>query len=185
MVARSLPISPEWLQKYGEHCLNSDAEVTTLAEFCERKSFLFTDYFLRPCKDLKLFSGDVISVDQIHEWYETLKGPYTRDITSELIQVAQPKKIENEWRVFMVDGKASTGSQYRYNHHLVKEAGLPERVVEFCEELDKIYRPNLVYTLDICTSSGIRKVVEVNGMNCSGFYLSDVEKLVEDISALF
>ncbi len=97
-----------------------------------------------------------------------------------------PKNIEDEWRVFMVNGKAITGSHYRRDNRLDVYPGVPEEVVEFTEFLDKeVYSQALVYTLDICKCKGLLKVVEVNGFNSSGFYSSDVDRLVTSISELF
>lgn len=57
-----------WNQKWGEHCLNSGAVVTTLKEFSESKHGSEDLFFIRPCADDKSFTGEVIELGLMETW---------------------------------------------------------------------------------------------------------------------
>lgn len=178
-------IGTDWTFAYGGDLLNADAKCMTLQRFCENKKEN-SDYFIRPLRDDKLFSGMLISGAEVEKWYEELKGVYGKELLESQILVASPKNVPFEWRMFMVGGKVSTGSHYRRRGELDVYKSTPDQLVDFCENtLARRYAPAMVYVLDVCWYEEGYKLVEVNGMNSSGFYASDVGKLVGDIGALY
>jgi hypothetical protein len=169
--------------RYGDHFLNWDCEVTTLREMAENKSGGY--YFVRPVADDKSFSGAVIHRLKIKEWVGKLMA-CDIDMYSIPVVISIPKIISHEWRMFMVDGKVSSGSIYkRYGVLYVKDP-VPDEVVFFAEKMAERFSPDRVFALDICREKDHEdlKVLEVGCFNSAGFYNSDIDVIVRSVSEL-
>lgn len=168
---------------YGDLLLNSEADIITLEEFCKQTHDPLEEFFLRPNKDNKSFAGGVFTFKWIVDWFQRLAS-YDNEfipVTTKVV-IASPVNIKREWRLFIVDGKVSTGSQYRVGNKVVTSSFLPQEVLDFSEEVAERWPPARVFVLDIAeTDSGSLRVLEANGMNSSGFYKSNVTKLLKDI----
>lgn len=167
---------------YGGCFLNSDCEQTTLAELASGKKRGY--YFVRPVADDKSFSGGVVHMDSISDWAEKLMTDFD-DILHEPIVVSYPKIISREWRLFMVDGNAVTGSLYRKEGRLFKSKDVPREVVDFAEAITAWrFEPHRVFVLDVCTCNGVDelKVLETGCFNSAGFYDSDIAAIVRAVS---
>ena len=171
---------PEWSRAYGSACLNAEAQQITLAELAEQTHAADQVFFLRPIHDDKSFAGEVMSFGEIQKWVaeldQTVLSPQTP------ILVAEPVGITHEWRLFVVNGKVSTGSRYRTRHQLDVRAEVPDEVREFAEKLAGQWQPAPVFVLDLASSGDQLYLVEINCFNSAGFYASDVAKLVGDVS---
>lgn len=172
-----------WIDHYKEAALNYGAQITTLTELS------FMPYpndkllFVRPTRDLKEFNGDVWEFGNIKRW---AKGLVTDLETEKLaripIVVSEPYGLSHEWRLFMVDGKVSSGSHYRKHHKLTVSAEVPSEVVEFAELQAKIYSPSPVFVMDICQSADNLYVLEIGCFHSAGFYAANVQKVIRDVS---
>ena len=87
-------------------------------------------------------------------------------------------------RVALVDGKPATGSLYRMEGALEKKKGFPSEVGEFVTKRCEEYCPFPAFVMDVAAVDGILKVVELNGINASGFYDSDIETIVKGIKSV-
>ncbi|MBN9415457.1 hypothetical protein ABS71_11530 [bacterium SCN 62-11] len=172
---------PEWGKAYGSHCLNGEARETTLAELAQEDHSDERLFFLRPIHDDKSFAGEVMSFGEIRKWVGELDDTTVLSPQTPIL-VAEPVGISHEWRLFLVDGKVSTGSHYRTRQRLDVYADLPEAVVAFAEKLAALWRPAPVFVLDVASSADQLYLVEINCFNSAGFYASDVAKLVRDVS---
>ena len=171
---------PEWGRAYGSACLNAEAQETTLQALAQEPHPPERLFFLRPIHDDKSFAGEVMSFGEIQKWVAELDGTVLSPQTS--ILVAEPVGISHEWRLFLVNGRFSTGSHYRTRQRLDVYAGVPEEVVAFAEDLARQWSPAPVFVLDVASSAGQLYLVEINCFNSAGFYASDVAKLVGDVS---
>lgn len=54
----------------------------------------------------------------------------------------------------------------------------------FAEDLAMSGSPARAFVMDVAHSGGALKVLEINGINSSGFYEADVDGLVASLSAL-
>jgi hypothetical protein len=175
------------IEHYREFMLNYPCEFTTIGEFSASHQPEDKLFFVRPVKDLKEFAGDVMEFNEVIKWERDLRNlPGCQNnpnltVATE-IAVSEPFGIAHEWRVFIVNGRVSSGSHYRSHRKLNKKGGLPNRVINFAEEMCKIWAPADVFVMDIGESSGDLYVIELNCFNSSGFYNSDVDKVVVDIS---
>jgi hypothetical protein len=97
---------------YQGNLLNYDSRVYQFGE-----DFPWPDlaYFIRPTKDTKLFSGQVFN---IIDW-QTFKQDamdssyHSQPASDTLIQVAPIKRVQKEFRFWIVDGRIVTASQYK------------------------------------------------------------------------
>lgn len=170
------------LAHYGDHCLNADARFTTMAGLAADDRPDETRVFVRPVADLKEFAGTEFELGEFRAWFARLsEGGY--ELGPETAIVAAPiKRIEHEWRLFVVEGRVVAGSHYRAEGVLAVSPGLPPEVVAFGEAMAAIWSPALVFVIDVAQSGGRLAVIEINGFNSSGFYASDIRAVVEAVS---
>jgi hypothetical protein len=176
-----------YVEHYGKNMFNFPCEFTTIGKFASSGHASDKHFFIRPIKDLKEFAGEVMTFDKLVRWDRNIRHLPGCDNNPTLstdteIMVSEPFNIAYEWRVFVVNGKVSSGSLYRHYMHLMMDAGLPDRVISFVEEMCKIWTPAEVFVMDIGESAGNLFIIECNCFNSSGFYKSEVEKIITDIS---
>lgn len=171
-----------WGKAWGNAVLNAEAEETTLEQLARRDYPPERTFFLRPCDDSKAFAGEVLNFGEIQTWCLSLQEEECLLKPDSPIVVAEPVGIADEWRLFLVDGRLSTGSHYRSHHRLDVFPGVPEEVGDFAQGLAALWRPSPVFVMDVARSGGTLYVIEVNCFNSSGFYASDVGRLVADVS---
>ena len=171
-----------WRAKYTNECLNWDAEITTLGELEKKDYTEDTLLFIRPCSDLKTFSGQVIRWGAYKKWLKEIDYGIPELKQAEIL-VGETFGIASEWRLFIVDGKVSSGSRYRTYHRLDKSPYVPERVIKYAEKISATWTPAPVFSLDIAESG--EEELYVNEIGCfhsSGFYCSDIKKIVQDVT---
>ena len=173
-----------WGPAYGEHWLNYGSRVTTLSEFVWEPHDADRLFFVRPVRDAKEFTGGVWSFSQLRRWNSGLVRTDLGDEQLANIQiiVGEPWGISREWRLFMVDGKVSSGSQYKVRGSLNVDATVPIKVLAFGEDMARIFSPHKVFVLDVCESAGNLYVLELGCLNSAGLYAADVRKLVDEVS---
>jgi len=138
-------------------------------------------FFIRPVSDLKEFNGGVMSFKDIRSW-ESKINCHNLDLGSIPIVIGEAFGISHEWRLFLVDGKVSSGSQYRTYYVLNIDENVPKNVISFAEAQAKVYSPADVFVMDIGKSNNNLYIIEIGCFNSAGFYGSDIEKIVFDVS---
>lgn len=155
---------------YKEHLLNYDSIIYNTSD-----DFKFEGLkFLRPCDDNKMFNGGVYTYDS----FKHIKDYLLHENKDIKIQVADIKKVFREVRLFIVGGKIVTGSQYTFGTRFMTSTLIGEHIIEFAQKMIDIYELNECFVLDIAETDKGLKIVECNCFNCSGFYESDVEKIL-------
>src|SRR5690606_22544334 len=144
--------------KYGSRALNHEARITTLdalkSDIDKGKYHWDELIFIRPTSDQKEFAGEVIAAKSISEWIGRLQVDIDlSDLVDLPVVVNKYKYIEREWRTFIVNGKVSSGSQYKNAGRLDIKCKLPKRVIEFAEQQSKIYSPSSVFVMDIAQNN--------------------------------
>jgi hypothetical protein len=172
---------PVWTEKYDKYVLNDVFQETTLLELAKCEYAPDMEFFVRPSNDQKAFAGNVMRFSEIQDWGNKLFTDET-DLGSLPIIVAEPLSIAHEWRLFMVDGKVSSGSHYRAQNRLSVDPNVADSVIEFAEKRATEYSPEPVFVMDIGQCGGRLYVIEVGCFNSSGFYASDISKIVKDVS---
>lgn len=162
---------------YTDDYLNVDAQLMSWEELLEFDDHNDSAVFLKPINDYKGFTGLRVRRSEIASFYKDLTKSRPMPL-QDLVVVAQPKNIINEWRFFIVDGVPISASMY-----VPKISDIvPVEVWDFATQLARIWQPAVVYTLDIAKTDFGFKIVECNCFNASRFYLADIEKLVRVIS---
>jgi len=174
-----------YFNKFGKYLLNNNYVMLPFGELERQKDFLFSTLgvegklFMRPSSGMKLFNGSLVSRDNWVKDYELLSF---YDVEPEkIVVVSRPQNILEEWRLMIVNGKVVCGSRYK------PELGpitLPDKVVDFGNEIAAIWQPDPAWTLDVArTEKGLR-LIEINSFSCSGMYLCDKMPLVEAVADL-
>lgn len=181
------------LQKWGDRMLNANSKVLKFEQLPTLKLSDNKDYFMRPVNDSKVFAGNVFTGKEIMDWYEkvvVLEDDYGDTLTAKtVIQVIEPINIQKEARFWVVNGEIVTHSIYKVGH-MVKYKPLDDQnMLNFAKECINIWQPHKAFVIDICTTINNKgqlnyKVVEINTLNAAGFYLADLEKLIDALEKM-
>ncbi len=129
--------------------------------------------FLRPDSGAKAFTGQVVADLERFEARERL---YLEAMDpNELVVVAPLRRIEQEWRTVVVDGKVVAESRYKSGGTRDVAPLAPAEVLSFAQTIaSNIEPPALAYMLDVAREEGGRlSVVELNSFSCSDVYSCD------------
>ena len=137
------------------------------------------ELFIRPDGNNKRFTGGVFTRDE----YESL----LRGIEPNLILVvAEPIKIETEWRVLMVDGKVITGSIYAPKEDRQVQVPVSEQLEFWWQQAvesnpyDTVL-PGMV-CFDVAFHDGRHSLLELSSVNACGIYEMNVELFVKAVT---
>ncbi len=166
-----------WSEKWT-HILNKPAVITTFGEVQKQTE----PFFIRPCADDKLFTGQVIEEwPKFETWREKVKNLdcYTELNVDSPVIISEPCKIEDEYRFVVVKGQLITGSLYGVNvgYKEVTEGQNPD-LWKFVQDRIEEWQPADVFVIDIAVSGGNFWVLEMGNMNSAGLYECDVQKIV-------
>lgn len=144
------------------------------------------EVFVKPYTE-KLFTGCVVKKGE--PFPAQVAFSEGKDENEELVRVSPSRRMHNEWRFFVKDGKVITGSLYKHNGKRktlnLDKFSSPRATIEnmisrhgpLCE----------AYVVDIGNwimqdqSVSRPRIVEFNNFNSSGFYDCDVEKIVNSL----
>jgi len=126
--------------------------------------------------DSKAFDGKLLTYSQFNEWREDITRK-NFNLNDEIV-LAKPREILAEFRLFVVDGKYVTGSIYRKNNKPYFSPIVPNDVIHYSGELLQSWKPAKGFTLDVALTSSGYRVIEINCLNSSDFYASDMTKVV-------
>ena len=173
-----------WSTKWK--CLNNGT-VYKFGEIPEQTNL----FFIRPCADDKAFTGQVFGWEEFSGWRDKVldlaKDYSFRDITqldkNSPVVVAVPRKIQEEYRFVIVDGKVITGSQY--GKGLYKQVTEDQtELIAFVQECADCWTPARVFVVDVALCGGEYSVIEMGNMNSAGLYRCDSQKIVMAIEEM-
>ncbi len=172
------------MQHWGANMLNADSRVVPF------KDVVFEDeMFIRPVDDTKVFSGRVFSWEEFSEWKTKVIDLEEDDGSSltkdTIVQVSIPKKIVQEARFWIVDGRVVTCSGYKRGDWVTYWSDVDQNLVWFAWAMVDMsisldgWNPLPAFVLDVCElEDGTCRIVEINTINSAGFYAADMQKLV-------
>jgi hypothetical protein len=176
-----------WRDHWGRaNLINGDGVVTWFGN-----AVAIDKVFMRPCMDLKAFTGLTLNPDQLVDWQRRVADGEQSTRTEMLslttpVLVAPVKVILREWRFFVVNGVVVSGSQYAHLGRRDRSAQIDSDVWEFARDMVAIWQPAACFVLDIGETAGGRLgIVEVNTLNSSGVYLSDFNAVVLAIERFY
>jgi len=169
---------------YGDEMLNSDGLMIRFSEAFDAPSPIF---FARPCKDTKAFTGQCFMKESWDEFVKASLDNGHRQTLNEntMVQIASRKDIQREFRAWVVNGKVITASQYKIGNRVVHERCTEPQVMDYAQRMADLYCPAKAFVMDVCMIESGMKIVEVNCINCSGFYDTDIQKLVASLEDAF
>ncbi|AXH72536.1 MAG: hypothetical protein [Caudoviricetes sp.] len=133
--------------------------------------------FFKPGDDSKFIIGQVCNVHAIKFMCNNIldnKIPDTNANSKLLVGV--PYGIEKEYRLFVINGKISTGSEYKPN----KSNEIPLQIIDFANKIISLWQPFPLMILDVCVSNNISYIMEIQNFHSAGFYLSDLDNIIND-----
>jgi hypothetical protein len=162
---------------YKDNLLNYDSRVIKFGDDFE---WFYDQHFIRPCLDSKAFTGKVFDKGS---WYEfknrMLDHPEDTTLRPDtMIQVATPKKLTQEVRCWVVDGKIVTQSTYRRGSFLIYDNIVDLDAIEFAQSMVDIYQLAKTFVIDVGLTENGWKIIECGSTSCAGFYDADMQKLV-------
>ena len=169
----------QYAQHYGSLMLNETASIRTWDSLLHEVGSDDEQLFVKPNDDLKHFTGAVLSRVQLRKMDGELRKNGVRlDLATEVV-VAAPVEVDAEWRLFLVESRVVSGSMYRPT----AEPALPEEAVQLAERAAQRWAPAPVFVMDVARANGAWKIVECDCFNGSGFYVSDVERVISAVSS--
>lgn len=176
------------IKHYGSHMVNGDATFHQFKDIPEFEGVRF----IRPRYDTKLFTGTLVGGDEFLTWKNNVLNSHIHMFADSEVMVASPKNIRYEYRFFVVKGKVVTGSLYHVDDRLSKKNVDDDADVnavmarQFAQARVNEWQPADVFVMDIGLIKNDvgeleGKIVEINTFNCSGFYESDVKKIIQAI----
>lgn len=169
---------------------NNDYVMVPFAEFVRRreqfyKMFNANKIFVRPNSGFKTFTGLPIHEDEFDYEVNTLRSGLTSTTDQTMVLVASCKRIEKEYRFFIVNGKVITGSQYKDCDKLAIDASFDPACLAVAERVAKNpWQVDLAYACDVGIVNGEPKVIELNAFSTSGLYAVDIPALFKAVSAV-
>lgn len=170
---------------WGKYMLNFNSVVCAL----EDAEFTQEQMFVRPIDDSKYFSGRVFTAQEFTNWKRSICNPLVDHKTSltpkTQIQLSSPVPIFAEYRFWIVKGEVITQSLYKRGSRVVYASEVDKRLTLFIKERIREWIPHETFVIDVCDTVGGMKIVEINTLNCSGFYAADVQRLVLALEAAY
>lgn len=174
---------------YGDNLLNANSKIQKYdepIEFSEEiligsgRGFKDSVKFIRPTKDSKLFTGGIFTKIKWEDKVVSLKAYLDQSHINDpsVIQVTDIKVIYKEARVWVVDGKVITSSYYKYSNFVPYQEDVEPEGLVFAQSMVDLYQVADAFVIDICLTPDGWKIVEINCINCSGFYKGDLQKVV-------
>jgi len=170
------------VEKLGDRMFNADGSFLKMKDFNPSMYKGEKYLFIRPNKDTKEFAGNVIKPAEFMRWYRQIeqKGMGVSEETD--IVVAPASRIDEEWRIFVVDGVVIDGSRYRKNHTLSIDPFVPSNVIEYVEESIMEWSPAPFFVMDICRVSDSLSILEIGDLHSAGWYATDKKKVIKAVS---
>jgi hypothetical protein len=168
----------KWCGKRDD-LLNPEVKTVTAREL--RANWVSEATFIKSV-DVKKVTGMVLEADK--DDHDTWLIEHSDLDGDDLIITAPVVRIEREWRFFVLEGKVVTGSTYRRDGYKVRRHTVSPAAWAAADLAVQKWMPSPNIVIDIArTWGGEYKVIEFNCLSCSGFYSSDVPKLVEALES--
>ncbi|RLC98985.1 MAG: hypothetical protein DRI65_17695, partial [Chloroflexota bacterium] len=153
------------------------------------------EFFIRPCKDNKAFTGVVTTLEAYYDWVDKVQIVKYSDYGSsegvdfdldEEVMVSPVQRIYREVRFYIVDGKIATHSTYRMGNKTkyIGENFTDPDAIALVNHVIGLWQPDEAFVIDVALVESGYKVIEINCINCAGLYAGDVVKLVGSLNQL-
>ena len=166
------------MEKWGKDIfLNNDAVFSTMSTLQKPE---WKNIFIRPVHDTKKMIARVIdnnNFDFAVQMYSAYNEPDFE------VMIANSKCIIAEYRLFIVNGKVVSHSLYKVRGQVCTHAQVPEDIIKIAEDLCTEWVPTEAFVMDFAETHNGFKVLEINNINCAGFYAANIPAIVEAFCA--
>ena len=101
----------------------------------------------------------------------------------ELVMITTSKKIDEEYRFFIVDREVIAGCTYMLADSHEEIPNTSKEAFNLADKIAKIdWRPAEAFVIDICRRNDNYRVLEINSFNCSDIYACDPEIIVKKVN---
>lgn len=171
---------------YGKYLLNSKYFFLNLLELQRRKDeildFFGGQFFIRPDRGDKPFAGHVVAS---HSFDSDINFLLNYNQIDNIVMVSKAVNINKEYRFIVVEDKVITGSQYKVSGELDLQEFSNGLALEYAQSiLNKDWRPDPAFVIDVCEVDGKFYLLELNSFSCSGIYASNQDIIIDEISKL-
>jgi len=178
----------KWRDGFGkENILNGDSITARISDAID-VIHMSDHLFVRPVDDSKAFSGTVMSKYDFFDWIQSISVIEEEEFQplhkNTKIAIANYKKINAEYRLFVVGGKIVTGSLYKRGNVVRSEELADEEVSRFAARMIHKWEPADAFVIDIASTDSGFKVIEINNINSAGFYAADCQRIVAALEDL-
>lgn len=170
-----------WAVHYQNFLLNKNAVISSL----ENAKIFSDNIFVRPILDNKSFNGKVFTKEEFLKFQQNsinLKQGFPKPETQ--ILISTPKKIGQEHRHYIVDGKVITSSRYKLSGQPNFSEGADNIVIETVEEAIKSWQPARAFVLDTYIAGNEVGIVEIGCICHAGLYEADLMKIVNALDSM-
>lgn len=171
----------KWIENYGNAMLNYDAIIKPLNDIV-----IHNPSFLRPVEDTKSFSGTIFQTNNDFVLWKNQKILQNKDILNlnTNVVLSPLKTIYKEMRFFIVDKTIISASIYKQNGQNFISNIIDEDARNFTKSQIQKWQPARAFVIDIAQTDNGFKIVEINCINCSGFYACDAQSIVMAIEQM-
>lgn len=166
----------------GKYLLNGKYIMLPFGDLPRQKDFLYRTIakadtvFIRPSRSDKPFTGRLVHADDFDKFLDEVSYSCMVGL-EDVVVVAVPKNVEAEFRLVVVDGKVIAGCQYSG-----ETTGEGVAAWGLASEIATIYKPDKVFTIDICLADQGLALLELNSFSCAGLYTCNLEDVVREVS---
>lgn len=137
--------------------------------------------FIKPDANNKIFNAQLLDKEFVPHFFRDVIKQNNISLSTKIITCA-PKKVDKEWRFFVVDKKVVAGSQYKENGSIDIDPYFPENAFDFAQEVANHWQPAPVWVLDVCLSEGKYYALEIGPFNYAGLYKAKISNIVDAIN---
>lgn len=175
------------LKNFNLPLLNSDSEFFDLKDKKNLNKRFKEAKFIKPSNDEKSFCAGIIEREETIEYF-IKKQIHNESALENIVLISDLKKIDYEFRFFVINKEIITGSKYFENNKLKIENinnSIGQEAWNFATDCINNFCPSANCVIDVCLTNGKWKIVEFNAINCSGFYACDTKKINEALKCYF
>lgn len=165
-----------WAEHYKELLLNKNAAITTIKNAKAPNQ----NMFMRPILDNKSFNGKVFTPEEFLLFQKNCveSTPGFTSPETEII-LAPTKKIGQEHRHYIVDGKVITSSRYKLSGQPNFAKGADQAVIDVVNQALSVWQPARAFVLDTYIAGEEIGIVELGSICHAGLYEADIMRLID------
>lgn len=171
---------------FGDLLFNDRYMLMQLGELARQRWMVYgvlgadAKLFIRPDSGEKPFPAQLIDMQDLDEFCRV----HPEDMQS-LCLVSSPKNIWWEGRFVCHQSEIIAHTTYKLKDVLTQCPSVPKEAEECCRRvLDRNYRPDEVFCVDICGCDGKFYLLELNAFSSSGLYACDKRRLVDRVNSI-